>query len=304
MAFHPFRDFGLKAVAVALATLLWLSVAGEPVVERGLEVPLEFENVPSALEIAGSPPDVVHVRVRGSSGIVSRLEPGEVVAVLDLAGERPGRRLFDLFGGQVHTPSGVEVTQVLPATVTVTLERAGSPRTVPIVPDIEGQPAEGFVVGRITTVPPTVDLIGPESRLQQLTEALTEPVSVEDAAVPFVNTVTVGVADPRVRVTAPLSATVTVEILPAPLERTLHEVPVAARNLEGRRRAVFEPNQVTVSVRGPRNVVRGLDNMAVQAFVDLADFRPGRYNLPVAVESGGELGITHIDPPFVRITLR
>ena len=304
MAYRPFRDLGLKAVAVAVATLLWLSVAGEPVVERGLEVPLEFENVPIALEIAGSPPDTVHVRVRGSSGIVSRLEPGDVIAVLDLSDERPGRRLFDLFGGQVHTPSGVEVTQVMPATVTVTLERAGSPRTVPIVPDIEGQPAEGFVVGRITTVPPTVDLIGPESRLQQLMEALTEPVSVEDAAVAFENTVTVGVADPRVRLTAPLSATVTVEILPAPLERTLHEVPVAARNLGDRRRAVFEPNQVTVSIRGPRDVVRGLDNTAVQAFVDLADFRPGRYNLPVAVESGGELGVTHIDPPFVRITLR
>ena len=304
MAFHPFRDFGLKALAVALATLLWLNIAGDPVVERGLKVPLEFENVPITLEIAGSPPDMVHVRVRGSSGIVSRLEPGEVIAVLDLAGERPGRRLFDLFDGQVHTPSGVEVTQVMPATVTVILERSGLPRTVPIVPDIEGQPSKGFVIGRITTMPPTVDLIGPESRLQQLTEALTEPISVENATVPFVNTVIVGVADPRVRATAPLSATVTVEILPAPMERTLHEIPVTARNLEGRLRAIFEPNQVTVSVNGPRNIVRKLDNTAVQAFVDLADFRPGRYDLPIAVESGGEFGVTHIDPSFVRITLR
>ena len=31
---------------------------------------------------------------------------------------------------------------------------------------------------------------------------------------------------------------------------------------------------------------------------------PGDYNLPVAVESDVELGVTQIDPPFVRVTLR
>ena len=97
MAYQPFRDFGLKGLAVGLAALLWLSVAGQPLVERGLQVPLEFENVPSGLEIAGNLPSTVQVRVRGSSPIVSGLEVGEVVAILDLEGERPGRRLFDLF---------------------------------------------------------------------------------------------------------------------------------------------------------------------------------------------------------------
>ena len=36
MAYHPFRHLGLKFVALALATLLWLTVAGEHVVERNL----------------------------------------------------------------------------------------------------------------------------------------------------------------------------------------------------------------------------------------------------------------------------
>lgn len=304
MAYQPFRDFGLKGLAVGLAALLWLSVAGQPLVERGLQVPLEFENVPSGLEIAGNLPSTVQVRVRGSSPIVSGLEVGEVVAILDLEGERPGRRLFDLFAGRVQAPSGVEVTSVVPATITLTLERGGAPRTVPIVPDLQGQPADGFVVGQISMSPQTVEVIGPETRLQRLREALTEPVSVEGASDRVESEVAVGVADPTLRLEAPLSASVTVEIVPAPLERTLHDVPVLVRESGGVSRFVVDPEQITVGVRGPRNLVRDLDTTVVQAYVDLAGLRPGRYNLPVTVESTGELSITHIDPASVSITLR
>ena len=139
MAFHPVRDVGLKALATGVAVLLWFSVAGEPVVERGLEIPLEFQNVPGSLEIAGNPPDSVRVRLRGAAGVINALEPGDVIALLDLEGERPGRRLFDLFSGRVQAPSGIEVTRVVPATVTLMLEPVGVPRAVPIVPDIIGQ---------------------------------------------------------------------------------------------------------------------------------------------------------------------
>ena len=156
MAYHPFRDFWLKAVAVAIAVLLWLTVAGEPVVERGLEIPLELENVPAELEIASAPPDTVSVRVRGTSRLVSRLDSSEVAAVLDLGDEGPGRRLFDMFSDRVEVPPGIEITSVSPATVTLTLERKGVPRMVPVVPDIEGEPAPGLAVGRIQTDPDTV----------------------------------------------------------------------------------------------------------------------------------------------------
>ena len=74
MSYHPFRHLGLKIVAIALATLLWLSVAGEHVVERIMRVPLEFRNIPAELEVVGDPPATVDVRLRGSSGLLSRLE--------------------------------------------------------------------------------------------------------------------------------------------------------------------------------------------------------------------------------------
>jgi hypothetical protein len=117
MAIVGLRHIGLKIMSIALAALLWLVVAGEQIVERALRIPLEFTNVPPGLEPVGEPPDVVDVRVRGSSGRLSRIATGELVAVVDLAGARPGQRLFHLSAADVRAPFGVEILQVAPASL-------------------------------------------------------------------------------------------------------------------------------------------------------------------------------------------
>jgi len=68
-----FRNLGLKMLAVALGIIVWYLVAGEQIVERGLRIPLEFVNLPAQLELVGDSPTVVDVRVRGSSGALSRI---------------------------------------------------------------------------------------------------------------------------------------------------------------------------------------------------------------------------------------
>lgn len=299
------RNPGLKLLALGLAVLIWFRVADEPVIERGVEAPLGFENVPDDLLVTGGLPESVHVRVRGPASIVYGLGSGDVVAVVDLAGERPGRRrIFDMLAGRVRAPFQVEVLQVVPATITASLEGAGEPRTVAVVPAIEGRPADGFAVGRIATVPASVEVIGPESRLAELTEALTEPVSIDGVSGRVQTLVTIGVGDPLLRLQTPSAAEVTVEIVPAPVERTLHEVPVRVGDGEGTRPAALDPGAVTVGIRGPRKLVDALDAGAVEAFLDVAGLPPGRYNLPVTVESGADVGVTHIDPSRVSVTLR
>ena len=125
MTISPFRDFSLKALAVVIAVFLWLSVTDERIIERGFEVPLEFENVPGTLRIAGDPPHAVRIRLRGSADVVGGVESDDLAAVLNLSDGRPGRHAFDMLAGRVRTPPGIEVTSVVPATVSLVLERAG-----------------------------------------------------------------------------------------------------------------------------------------------------------------------------------
>ncbi|HKE82783.1 MAG TPA: CdaR family protein [Vicinamibacterales bacterium] len=211
MALPIFRRLGLKLVSVILAALLWLVVSGEQTVERALRIPLEYTNLPRQLELVGDPPTVVDVRVRGSSGTLSRIAQGELVAVLDVRSARAGQRLFHLTSAEVRAPFGVEVVQVTPSNVSMLFEPSES-KTVPVVPEIEGQPAPGFVVSSYRSEPPAVVVVGPGSALKNLTQATTEAVPVNGSSSTVTETVTVGVTDPSVRLRDPQTARVTVTI--------------------------------------------------------------------------------------------
>src|SRR3990167_7034987 len=122
MAIIGFRHLGLKLLSILLAALIWLLVSGEQIVERTMRIPLEFTNLPAELELVGAPPDLVDVRVRGSSGSLSRVASGELVAVLDLRTARPGQRLFHLTADDVRAPFGIQVVQISPSNVSVIFE--------------------------------------------------------------------------------------------------------------------------------------------------------------------------------------
>ena len=301
MAYHPFRHLGLKFISVAIALALWFAVAGEQVVERSLRVPLELHNTPNSLELVDNAPVAVDIRVRGASSQLSHLDPGDVVAVVDLSTAKPGRKLFPLTRDHVRVPFGVDVTQVSPGTVSLFFERSGT-RSVPVQPIVEGEPAAGYVISGVRSEPREVAVVGPESALKPLREAITEPVSVAGATRRVRETVTVGLADSRLRLERPASATIVVEIEPTPVQRALTNVPVRIRNAGARLSARVVPSVVTLLAGGPKNVIDALRADQIDAYVDLAGLGPGRYNLSVRV-SPRDFDVVRTDPATVRVNI-
>lgn len=298
----PFRHFGLKLLSIAVAVLLWMAVAGEETVERGLRVPLELQQLPPGVELTGDVPATVDVRVRGGSSTLSRVAAGDVVAVLDLRSARAGRRVFPLTAGQIRAPFGVEVAQITPSAIAMVIERSAS-RQVPVVPAVDGHPAPGFVVGPMTADPSFVDVEGPESAVARATEAVTEPVPVSNAHDRVSQTVTLGVLDPQLRLKNVRSAVVSVQIMAAPMERTLRNRPVHLRNLPPNLAAEADPTAVDVALRGSREAIGRLEADDVVAFVDLAGLGAGHYQLTVHAEAARDAGVTHIQPTTVQVRM-
>jgi YbbR domain-containing protein len=302
IAHWVFGNIWLKALSLGLALMLWMVVSGEETVERGLRVPLELTQVPAGLELLGDVPATVDVRVRGASGALSRVGTGDVVAVLDLHTAQPGRRLFPLTPDQVRVPFGVEIVQVLPSAVTMAFEPSAS-REVPIVPAVDGRPAPGYVVGPLSAEPRAVEVIGPDSAVKRATEVVTEPVSVEGATTHVKQSVILGLLDPALRLKTARSAMVTVQILRAPLERTLRNQPVHLRNLGPNLQAEAVPAAVDLTLRGNREALGRVTSDDLVAFIDLAGLGPGQYSLTVHAESSRDAGVTRVNPESVQVRI-
>ena len=298
---HWFGHIGLKLVSVALAVLLWMMVSSQRAsVERGLRIPLELQNLPENLEMVERPQESVDVRVRGTADALSRIGPGDLVAAIDLSAAQPGRRLFHLSAERVKAPFAVTITQVTPSSVAIRFELSAT-RIVPVVPSVEGEPGAGFIVGETFADPPMVEIIGPESILRRVTEAITEPVWVGAATHDVRANAIVGVADEGVRLKSVKSVVVTAAIVPAPEERQLSGIPVQVRNVGIGLRATITPPSVKVRVRGTKEAIAKLRPGSIVAYVDLQGIGQGDYGLPVRLAPTPGIGVDQLEPTTVSI---
>jgi YbbR domain-containing protein len=300
MSWNPFRNIGLKLAAFGLAVLLWVTISGQQV-ERPVLVQLQFRNVPASLELASDTPRTVDVRVSGAAGLISALEPYQIVATIDLTDARPGVRVFPLTNEQISVPLGVEVKSVDPPTISLALERTATAR-VTVKPTIDGDPAPGFEVGTVTCQPRMVDVVGPESHLVDLPSAITERISIEGATATMVETVSLGLSDPAVRLQQAQTARVTIQIVPAPVAR-VSDLPVTFRHTPAGRRVVADPSAVSVSVRGTPAGLSALGR-SLQPYVDLAGLRPGRHTLQVRIDPPEGLAIDGVTPANVLVSIQ
>lgn len=294
MARLRLRHVGLKLLSIAVATLLWLVVTGDAVVERTLRVGIELQRAPADLELVGAVPDAVQVRVRGAASRLSALAPGDLSMVVDLDGVRTGRRLFPLTPEQVTAPFGVEVTQVTPQSVPLVFETTAT-ATVPVKPRVEGSPVAGHAVSNVSVTPSQVRVEGPASVVRGLAELFTEPVSIEGASSLVREAVTIDTADMGLRLQGGATAVVTVTVAADTTERTLTGVPIAVR---GGATGRLSPAEVAVTVQGAAEIVRGLSAADITLFVDVQGEAPGR-ELVVQSESSPRFVVRAIAPATV-----
>ena len=119
------RAVGWKLAALVLAYLLWLAVIEEPQAIRQLEVPVRFEHLDPSLALVRDRPDSVVVRVQAPDPIAKELQPPDVEAIVDLAGQGVGSHLVRLATDSrsiLTRKVGVKVIEVFPPALEVKLE--------------------------------------------------------------------------------------------------------------------------------------------------------------------------------------
>ena len=131
------RNLAMKLLALFSAIFLWLYVMNEqnPPAEVSYSVPVEVHNLASDL-VVHQLPETVRIRVKGPRSAVAYLNPADMKAVLDLKGLSEGKQAPRF---QVNVPSGVELLEIQPNPVPITLEMIIS-KVVPVELRLNGSP--------------------------------------------------------------------------------------------------------------------------------------------------------------------
>jgi YbbR domain-containing protein len=205
------HNWFLKVASLLLATLLWAAVSNTTSSEIGLDVPLEYRNIPQQMEITGDMTSTVQVRLRGSSNLVREITAADVATTIDLSGMTAGEKIVALSPHNVKTPFGAEVIRVSPSSVRFTLERTVV-KMVTVVPTILGKPAEGYEIEKVLASPDVIEIEGPESRVNSVSSIATIPILLDHSREAIAQTADLDVPDPQIRLKRPAPVNVKVEI--------------------------------------------------------------------------------------------
>jgi YbbR domain-containing protein len=208
------RNLGLKLLALAIALVVWFVFSAqrrERISERTYRIALSVVNVPAHTLIASPMPAAVDVRVRGPFTALRQLDPDKLEAVVDLSDAPRGEKLFRLQPEDINVPPEVEVIAISPAELRVVLD-ATAEKTLPVLANVRGKPANGWDVAEISVEPRTATVYGPASALSRMTSVTTDPISIEQRTGNLSVAATVLADAPGVRIRQGQIVTVTVRL--------------------------------------------------------------------------------------------
>src|ERR1700680_1628605 len=195
------RNLGWKLLSLAIAVTLWILAAREPEVATSLSIPIEFKNIPDDLDIGGNLPDRGRPEVRGPSGRLSRDNLADAAVVLGLSAPRGGERTYTVRSANVSLPFGVAFYRAVPSQVTLRFDQLIT-RSVAVRPIFVKTP-DGYRVGSTVIGPAKVWIRGPEERVNNISQVLTDPVDLTGVVGQKEFRTRVNVGDPLVRLEAP-----------------------------------------------------------------------------------------------------
>jgi YbbR domain-containing protein len=123
----------------------------------------------------------VALAVRGHERVVKNLNSAEVRVALDASGLEVGSNKVGIDKKDVRLPIFVRLMSINPSVATVSLEET-STESVPVKPDIVGEPDKGYKVMRMKVTPGNVTVSGGKARLEKLNSVKTEAVDIDGAS--------------------------------------------------------------------------------------------------------------------------
>ncbi len=272
-------------------------------VELNGTVPFSFEA--GTARLSSHNQAITSVQIRGPQSRVERVAIALVTADIDrLTANYISPRPVLVLTSNRQPVTGVTVE---PATIDVLVPIVSSAgiKRVPVVPQLVGQPASGYIVTSISVEPQFVRLTGSSGPLELVQSITTEGVDITGASQNVQRTAAIR-PPPNIGLAADEPSIVTVKVVVAPIEQPFQitlPVPIVVINVPDGMAVSLSPQTVQLQLTGQAARLANLDPAKLQGIVNAqgrsagtGTFEPS-FNLPSGITIVGT-------PPRVTVTLR
>ncbi len=273
----------------------------DEVVSRMLPVQVDHGPLPEGIELGPVAVEPNQVTVSGASSRLQNVRSVEGRFVVDASGinidEDVVVEAFDEVGAIVP---GIDIDPEI-VRVRADVARQLAYATLPVVPDLVGEPARGVRVDNVSVVPATITVSGENPAVRQLELITTEPVDISGQSVELVTEARLLFPD---EVTSAGEEVVTVLVtFTASIGSRAFEVGTALVDAQPQYAYRVQDPAVSVVIRGP---ISQLDELVVDDLIvelPVADLAVGDNDVMPIVTTPRGTSVVRLTPETVRVTV-
>lgn len=249
-------------------------------------------------------PEVSEVTVSGPKRLVDNV--ARVVLPVDI-GDRTDDFTADFIPVALDNAGRpIPEVGVLPSLVSTAVEVDLRGRSVPVLVQTVGNPAQGYeIVGSVAN-PSTVLLDGPDEALANILSVVTAPVDIDGASETVNMRTGLQELPPDVRVVNPIDGSVVavVQIRPRGVTQLLNDLPVTIVDVPQGFTATVEPQALGVVVFASEETMANLRGNDISTSVAAVGLGAGPHQVRPSVMVPPEVQWLRTDPEVVTVTLR
>lgn len=172
--------FGIAAlVCILFITGIWGSFSKGLDSMITLEIPVEYTKRDPEMEIVDTSTDAVSLHLAGSGTLIKSIRPEHVQVRIDLEKAVVGKNIFSITQDQITLPPGIFLKKVVPQVVEATLDKTIK-KKLPVQVDWVGKMPENFILSDITIDPQTIEVVGGNRILQDISTIYTEKIHLDN----------------------------------------------------------------------------------------------------------------------------
>lgn len=179
-------------------------------------------------------------------------------------------------------------------------------KEVSVIPNIKGDPPEGYFIRSVKTENPTVQVTGSEETLAQLDVITTETIDIGGQINSIVREVNLLVPE-NVKLIEPHEGSTKVQIeieKHADLEMVLNSEDIVVENLSQDLVAEIEKKELTLTISGPESTIEKVTNNMIKVYIDASELDVGEHQTKILGTINRPYNIIKIQPDNIKIVIR